>query len=548
MKKQRTTALVLSAILAMSVFVATPELSGSETKAQRDSRLVPQLLCEMLKSEDAKTADEALNVIYDTLREDHTGYPQTIPETIVTLRRLLERPKDDEVHARRMACEVLGSYRARIAMPVLVEALADPYEETYIAGGVEDYPAHQNWSAVWTSADSALREVTGANPIDAPGTDLYKDQREKVQAAWSKWYQATLPKPAKDKPGLQHITITGGQAGVRGGRPGPIWAMMNRDGSVMWTGFGPPYDDFAVKRFALTERLTEKMLSAAERLGPHAENVKYSHYGGSPSCNLVLQFEKGHRRILFTDYSKNDPSDTLRDLYRLLWETRLVELPGSSSTVATLAPHTSRVVVAVAEEEAQITRRHSITMSTGTDGGIKGGGTRTSVLCRQGFTISEVLAGSTSTGRVKLAYGFNEEFDVFPGPSQEIAIPIKARVILLLGVDGRILKAMYDNPSNRNLMKVELEKTRKKTEQLRSERSAVPVTYRGPSEDTCDTSLFRTLPYLKSGSQFGFIGMYDETSNMVRFLDPPWVHVTWKSDTLGYRLLKTWGGYVTNLA
>jgi hypothetical protein len=438
-------------MLATSVFAAVSELSGGETKAQRDSRLVSQLLCDMLKSEDAETVDEALHVIYDSFREDNTGYPQTIPEVITTLRRLLERPKDDEADVRQWACGLLGTSRARIAVPVLVEALADPYEQSYIEGVGEDYPAVQNWSAVWTSADQSLREITGANPVDAPGMDLYKGQREKVQAAWSKWYQANLPEPAKDKPELRYITITGGQTGIHGGKTGPIWAMINRDGSVMWTGFGPPYDDSAVKRFALTERLTEKMLTAAGRLGPQPENVKYFHYGGSPSCILVLKFKKGHRRILFTDHSKNDPSDTLRDLYRLLWKTRLAQLPGCSSTVATLAPHTSSAVVAVAEAEARITGRHSIHFSAGhvDSGDVEGGGTKTLAECRQSFAISEVLAGSISKGKLELAYAFNEEAEGFPSPPQEVAIPPQARVILLLGADRRILKAMPDTPENR---------------------------------------------------------------------------------------------------
>jgi hypothetical protein len=386
----------------MSVFTAASELSGSETKAQRDSRLVPQLLCQMLQSEDAETVHKALRVISDTLREDNTGYPQTIPETVVTLRRLLDRAKHDEADTRRLACEVLRSYRAKIAVPVLIEALADPYEKTRIEGYDPDRPADAVRYAAWLSADAALRDITVANPVEAPRRhDWNPGQREKVQAAWTKWYQANSPKPVEGKPELKHITIRGRYSGL-------IWGMINRDGSAMWTGFGPPYDDFAVKRLTLTERLTEKVLSAAESLGPQAENVKYFPYRGNPECVLVLDFEKGRREILFTDSAQTDPSDTVRDLFRLLWES-----------------------------------------------------------------------------------------------------PLDAK---------------------------------------RSEPNGIPVTYRGPTEDTCSTGLHRTLPHLKSGSQFSFVGRYDEKSNMVRFLDPPWVHVTWHSNVLGDRLQQTFDGYITNLA
>jgi hypothetical protein len=74
-----------------------------------------------------------------------------------------------------------------------------------------------------------------------------------------------------------------------------------------------------------------------------------------------------------------------------------------------------------------------------------------------------VLAGDIATGKIELAYGFNEESDVFPGPAQEIAIPSTVPVILLLGAGREIHKAMYDTPSNRTLVKSTFEKAEKET-------------------------------------------------------------------------------------
>lgn len=141
-------------------------------------------------------------------------------------------------------------------------------------------------------------------------------------------------------------------------------------------------------------------------------------------------------------------------------------LPGSSSTIDVLLPYTSNIVAAVAQAEATVTGRHSLHMSTVMDMGggetIKGGGTVTYAECCQTFVVSHVLAGRISTGEVVFAYGFAEESDAFPGPSQEIAVPVNTKVILFLGENARILKAIRDKPMNRNLVQTELEKAAKK--------------------------------------------------------------------------------------
>jgi hypothetical protein len=103
-----------------------------------------------------------------------------------------------------------------------------------------------------------------------------------------------------------------------------------------------------------------------------------------------------------------------------------------------------------------------MTFSGGMDMGggewVMGGGSSTLVLCRQRFSISEALVADISTGKVELSYGFFEKHERSPGPSyEEMAIPIKARVILLLGADERVLKAMPDTPENRTAIKTLLD-------------------------------------------------------------------------------------------
>jgi len=76
----------------------------------------------------------------------------------------------------------------------------------------------------------------------------------------------------------------------------------------------------------------------------------------------------------------------------------------------------------------------------------------------------------------------------------------------------------------------------------------VRISYRDPGADEGETSLFRSLPYLNSGSQFSVIATYSKQSNMLAFLDPPWVHVKWHSEILGNRLEQSFCGFVTNAA
>jgi len=157
-------------------------------------------------------------------------------------------------------------------------------------------------------------------------------------------------------------------------------------------------------------------------------------------------------------------------------ETVVVEAkrwPGSDSTLDALAPFTVTVIACTAKEKAEIVKRHSSHISTAMDLGggevVHGGGTVTYAYCRQKFETVEVLHGNANTGDRVLQYGYVEESDAFPGPRNEKAIPFKAKAILLVGKEGRIMKALPDTVENRDAVRsalsryAERERARKTT-------------------------------------------------------------------------------------
>ena len=68
--------------------------------------------------------------------------------------------------------------------------------------------------------------------------------------------------------------------------------------------------------------------------------------------------------------------------------------------------------------------------------------------CRQKFQDMELLHGKASLEDRVLEYGYVEE-DTFPVPRNEKAIPPNAKVILWLGKDGGIVKALPNTKENR---------------------------------------------------------------------------------------------------
>jgi len=145
-----------------------------------------------LRSSDAKEVHEALLLVRQGQFQDRQPRPVVLSEVISALDRLLDDPKHGEAGTRRLACEVLGRSKSEEAIPVLLRALRDPFEQTEFlppppgVGG-----AHVEWYAVWRDADDALRQITGADPIREPRQRFpVQGQREAVRKAWLRWWAA----------------------------------------------------------------------------------------------------------------------------------------------------------------------------------------------------------------------------------------------------------------------------------------------------------------------------------------------------------------------
>jgi len=141
-------------------------------------------------------------------------------------------------------------------------------------------------------------------------------------------------------------------------------------------------------------------------------------------------------------------------------------LPGSGSTLDTLTPFTAAVIACTAKEDAEIVKRLSSHISTVMDMGggdvIEGGGTVTYAYCRQKFTNMKLLRGDGMLEDRALEYGYVEKSDAFPGPRDEKAIPSGARVVLLLGTKGNVLKALPDTKENRDAVRLALSRHQEK--------------------------------------------------------------------------------------
>jgi hypothetical protein len=57
----------------------------------------------------------------------------------------------------------------------------------------------------------------------------------------------------------------------------------------------------------------------------------------------------------------------------------------------------------------------------------------------------------------------------------------------------------------------------------------LPITVQkgGSSTRGAGIALYRQRPDIPAGSKLSFLGRYDPKANQIRFLDPPWLHVTW---------------------
>ena len=151
--------------------------------------------------------------------------------------------------------------------------------------------------------------------------------------------------------------------------------------------------------------------------------------------------------------------------------------PGSGSSLQALAPATAAVLAAVAKKKAEIQSRHAAHLSTQRtlDQGevVVGGGYVVFAQCRQRFQVLEVLRGDGKPGDRVLEYGFVEKTEGFPLPGIQEPIPAGAKVILLIGEKGDVLKALPDTQENRKAVRHVLpERKRKESEPASAPRTS----------------------------------------------------------------------------
>ena len=105
---------------------------------------------------------------------------------------------------------------------------------------------------------------------------------------------------------------------------------------------------------------------------------------------------------------------------------------------------------------------------------IEGGGTVTYAYCRQKFAEREVLHGDTKAEDGVLEYGYVEKSDAFPGAREEKAIPSDARILLLLGKEGKIMKALPNTKENRDAVQSALARNKEKQKEKEDAQPGAP--------------------------------------------------------------------------
>src|SRR5262245_11349407 len=108
----------------------------------------------------------------------------------------------------------------------------------------------------------------------------------------------------------------------------------------------------------------------------------------------------------------------------------------------------AEVVGAVAASEPAITDRHATHRSTRM-GKIEGGGMVFSASCKQKFAVSQVLAGAGKARELEIAYSFLERAQGFPLPRPTRPVAKGEKVVLVLDVDGRLVKVLPDPAGSR---------------------------------------------------------------------------------------------------
>jgi hypothetical protein len=158
------------------------------------------------------------------------------------------------------------------------------------------------------------------------------------------------------------------------------------------------------------------------------------------------------------------------------------------------------VVRAVAATEPAITDRHAAHLSTRM-GTIEGGGMVFSATCKQKFAVSQVLAGAGKAQEREIAYSFRERAEGFPLPRPTRPVAKGEKVVLVLGVNGGLVKVVPDTDENRKEIEAVAEyvKTRPPAAQalLKAMNSfTLKIEYHGPKSDAYPSVWFSTNPKL----------------------------------------------------
>ena len=175
--------------------VNAADQAGVSEQEKRDAQRLRALLPKMLESSDISMTHEALVIIRDGGLQPSD---ELLSKVVSTLQRLLKTPS--EGMTRCLACEVLGLSKSRKAIPVLLDALADPYVHVYSSAGPGGHVSF-GYRAVWREADGALREITGASGRPPNHIGPTKEEQEKTRNAWLEWYKTQPEKTKPDHPG-----------------------------------------------------------------------------------------------------------------------------------------------------------------------------------------------------------------------------------------------------------------------------------------------------------------------------------------------------------
>lgn len=181
---------ILLVVFCSHASVVAGDKAQSPGQDQVDGKRLRLLLPKIVKASATTMVHEALLIIRDDAIPNRIPSGGSLSEVVARLRRVLDTRKREEPCTRRLACEIFWRARWKKAAPVLLEALVDPYEETDFVSVGAGGPPDLDWYAVWKSAENAVRNLTGASPIDAPRQrEPVSGQREKVRKAWLKWYR-----------------------------------------------------------------------------------------------------------------------------------------------------------------------------------------------------------------------------------------------------------------------------------------------------------------------------------------------------------------------